>query len=408
MSTVYSERLSPDTTLDLAAVVRVAAAHADQVDLEGRFPVEAIAALRASGLLGCMLPHDLGGRGASLLDIARQCQQIARGCASTAMIYAMHQSQVACIVGHALTQPWHRALARRIAEEGLLLGSVTSEVGVGGDMGSSRCAMVVADGRFTLEKHAPTVSYGAYADVLLVTCRAHADAPPSDQALVTLLRSDCDLTPTGGWDALGMRGTCSGAFRLSATGRADQIVPAAFAEISENSMVPVSHLLWGAAWTGIAAEAVTRARAFLRAQARRQIGTMPPGAVRLVHAVASLDTIQAALSRALTQFDVAHPLGRARFARHAAIDGAAGAWPTGMARASLLNALKIEISTQCHDVVMEALRICGMSGYKNGGEFSVGRHLRDILSAQIMISNDRIATTTGALLLAQRHDLGTL
>jgi acyl-CoA dehydrogenase len=54
------------------------------------------------------------------------------------------------------------------------------------------------------------------------------------------------------------------------------------------------------------------------------------------------------------------------------------------------------------------MRICGMAGYKNGGEFSVGRHLRDILSAQLMISNDRIAATTGTLLLAQRTGMGTL
>jgi acyl-CoA dehydrogenase len=49
-----------------------------------------------------------------------------------------------------------------------------------------------------------------------------------------------------------------------------------------------------------------------------------------------------------------------------------------------------------------------MAGYKNGTDFSIGRHLRDILSAQLMINNDRIAATTGTMLLAQRADLGTL
>ncbi|RYD46958.1 MAG: hypothetical protein EOP83_28800, partial [Verrucomicrobiaceae bacterium] len=73
-----------------------------------------------------------------------------------------------------------------------------------------------------------------------------------------------------------------------------------------------------------------------------------------------------------------------------------------------LNTLKRDVSEMCHDVVLQAMRICGMAGYKNGGEFSVGRHLRDILSAQLMISNDRIAATTGTLLLAQRTEMGTL
>ena len=40
--------------------------------------------------------------------------------------------------------------------------------------------------------------------------------------------------------------------------------------------------------------------------------------------------------------------------------------------------------------MMSAMRACGLSGYRNDGEFSVGRHLRDVLSAPIMINNDRI------------------
>jgi len=83
-------------------------------------------------------------------------------------------------------------------------------------------------------------------------------------------------------------------------------------------------------------------------------------------------------------------------------------WPQGMARATVLNMLKHDVSTQCHEVVLEALRICGMAGYRNGTEFSIGRHLRDILSAQLMINNDRIASGTGAMLFAQRAELGTL
>jgi acyl-CoA dehydrogenase len=39
---------------------------------------------------------------------------------------------------------------------------------------------------------------------------------------------------------------------------------------------------------------------------------------------------------------------------------------------------------------MSALRVCGLAGYRNDGEFSVARHLRDVLSSPIMIHNDRI------------------
>jgi acyl-CoA dehydrogenase len=40
--------------------------------------------------------------------------------------------------------------------------------------------------------------------------------------------------------------------------------------------------------------------------------------------------------------------------------------------------------------VMSAMQACGLAGYRNDGEFSIGRHLRDVLSSPVMISNDRI------------------
>jgi acyl-CoA dehydrogenase len=39
---------------------------------------------------------------------------------------------------------------------------------------------------------------------------------------------------------------------------------------------------------------------------------------------------------------------------------------------------------------MSSLQACGLGGYRNDGEFSIGRHLRDVLSSAIMINNDRI------------------
>ena len=49
---------------------------------------------------------------------------------------------------------------------------------------------------------------------------------------------------------------------------------------------------------------------------------------------------------------------------------------------------------------MSALQACGLSGYRNDGEFSVTRHLRDVLSAPIMINNDRILANAANAALA--------
>jgi acyl-CoA dehydrogenase len=44
---------------------------------------------------------------------------------------------------------------------------------------------------------------------------------------------------------------------------------------------------------------------------------------------------------------------------------------------------------------MSAMQACGLAGYRNDGAFSISRALRDILSAPIMINNDRILANAG-------------
>jgi len=51
---------------------------------------------------------------------------------------------------------------------------------------------------------------------------------------------------------------------------------------------------------------------------------------------------------------------------------------------------EVEASELAVTIVMSAMRACGLSGYRNDSEFTMGRYLRDILSSPIMINNDRI------------------
>ena len=55
-----------------------------------------------------------------------------------------------------------------------------------------------------------------------------------------------------------------------------------------------------------------------------------------------------------------------------------------------MNLLKVNASEMATSTVLSAMQACGLSGYRNDGEFSVSRHLRDVLSASIMINNERI------------------
>ena len=155
----------------------VAAVHADEVDRDARFPREATDALREAGALSAFVPEELGGGGVSLEGIARGCYELGRRCSSSAMVFAMHQIQVACIVRHLDDAAWFESYLGELVSEQRLIASVTSEVGTGGDLGRSVAAVTPGEnGTCTFEKQAPTVSYGAHADDLFTTLRRAPDA----------------------------------------------------------------------------------------------------------------------------------------------------------------------------------------------------------------------------------------
>jgi len=222
----------------------VAARYAESVDRDARFPREAFDALKHAKLLGVMVPRAYGGDGASIADVVALCHALGQCCPSTAMIFAMHQIQVACVVRHGQDSTWHRSLLERLVGEQLLLASATTEAGVGGDVRSSVCAIERTGERFTLRKNASVISYGADADGILATARRVPDAPASDQSIVVVLKGDYTMERTSGWDTLGMRGTCSDGFVLRASGDVAQVLPMSYADISAQTMLPTTHLTW--------------------------------------------------------------------------------------------------------------------------------------------------------------------
>jgi acyl-CoA dehydrogenase len=295
-------------------------------------------------------------------------------------------------VAHGQESDWHRALLQRLCREQLLLGSVTSETGTGGNIQASLCCVEQGGGRITLEKHATTISYGAQSDVLLITARRASEAAQSDQVMIVAPHEGFLLERTAAWDALGMRGTCSDGFLVRLNGDPAQILPAPFADIASQTMLPVSHLLWSSVWLGIAADSVSRARKYLRQQARAR-GSLQFSSSRLARMVSLMQLMQARLSSALRDYDAVFNVQPQRVPIIFTAD---------------MNNLKTSISELCLEVAQHALMVCGISGYKNGSEFSLGRHIRDLLSAPIMINNDRMRESAGNLLLMQKPDLGVL
>jgi acyl-CoA dehydrogenase len=375
-SIVRSANFTPgDLSTRARSVAAIAANNAIDVDASSRFPAEASAALKEQRLLGVMVSRDLGGEGASIADVADVCYQLGQACSSTAMIYAMHQIKVACVTRHMRDNAVLANIMRRLCAEQLLLASSTTEGQAGGNVRSSEAPVEHVDGGIQLERKASVISYGAYADGIVTTARRSADAAGSDQVLVAFLKSDYTLTRLQGWNTLGMRGTCSEGYTLKAHGQAGQILPEPYEVIHAQTMVPFAHLLWGSVWTGIAASATARAQAFIRAAMRTSNGQLPPGAPQYTQALKTLRTLRGMLATSLRTYE-----------RHMNDPKALAS----LDFQSVITLTKVEASELAVATVMSAMRACGLSGYRADGDFTLGRHLRDVLSSPIMINNDRI------------------
>ena len=368
----------------------VLAVHAADVDRDARFPREAFAALREARLLSAYVPTDFGGMGLDIVQIGQVCEALGQYCGSSAMIYAMHCIQVACVVHHAQESDYFRDYLWEMVADQRLMASATTEIGTGGDLRSSVCAIEVSGNQFKVTKKAPVISYGETADDILVTCRRSPESPASDQVQVMVRRGEYTAEPLSNWDTMGFRGTCSSGFTLSAEGDVAQILPTPFDEILTQTMHPYSHIVWCSLWTGIAADAVNRARAFVRAEARKTPGETPISAIRLAEVDRVLQEMRHNVKSLTREYDDLLKQNCPEAFK-------------GFGFSIRTNNLKVTCSQRIVEIVGQALLICGISGYRNDSSYSLSRHLRDAYGTALMVNNDRITKLNATMLMVHKE-----
>lgn len=364
----------------------VAAPAADDVDRAARFPAEAVAALKQEGFLSALLPSKLGGADASVADLAGAVRALAAHCASSALVLAMHSIEEFNLARHGTT-PELQDLCREISDKALLIANANSEVGGGGDVSKSFCALESTHTPWTLDKQCLAISYGEAADLIFATARKSPESAESDQVFAICRSTDTTLEPISDWDTLGLRGTCSRGYRLRANVEPGLVFPVPFSVVANDGGGQVRQLLLSAVWVGLAEAAAAKAHDFVRAAARKSIGTTPPGAIRVAEIAAELDE-----SRALLV---------ALAARFGWLDGQSDLENAGFTIS--LKALKVSTSQLAVRMSTAALGVCGIMGYKRDSPYSLDRVIRDAHGGLIMVSNDRFLGENAQLLLARRH-----
>ncbi|QMU78282.1 acyl-CoA/acyl-ACP dehydrogenase [Streptacidiphilus sp. PB12-B1b] len=373
----------------VAEVVAVLRRHARQVDAEARFPAEGMQALRDSGLLGLLVPRVYGGLGCGLDCLVRIAAELAGGCLSTALVWAMHCQQTDVVARHG-SEELRAELLPRIAAGKEYLASVTTEAAKGGHLLTALTPLRTDDMLLRIERDAPVVTGGTAADGFLITMRAGEDAAPHEVSLVYASRDQVAVDVVGTWNPLGMRGTHSPGLKLSGGIPPGQVIgaPGEFRDIALESMIPLAHLGWSACWLGAARGLMRELVAAVRDRSWPVDLASDLLRERLARIRVDLELVSGYLFQVCTEVRQARADGRSL---------------GGPAEQIHLNVLKVAASELTFRAADRMMQLAGLSrGYTGDSPVPVERVFRDLRSAALNNSNDRLLIAIGALVPMDR------
>jgi alkylation response protein AidB-like acyl-CoA dehydrogenase len=189
---------------------RVLAPSAGQNDKAGRFSTEAVASLGESGLLGLMLPADVGGPGLGPRTLAVVTATLAEADASVAMVYLMHILGTATI---SAARPSAAQAVTPILKEicaGRHLSTLAfSEAGSRSHFWApiSRAHRNGDGVRISAKKS--WVTSAGHAHSYVVSALAPEGTGPTDSTLYFVPARTRGLSVAGPWDGLGLRANAS-------------------------------------------------------------------------------------------------------------------------------------------------------------------------------------------------------
>jgi alkylation response protein AidB-like acyl-CoA dehydrogenase len=196
--------------------IEAIASHADEVDREGRFPSEAVDALRDAGLLGLAVPQAFGGAGYGPGGAARVIEQVAAACSSTGMVYTMHVAATATLAaGTPVDDDGPKADALRAIGRGEQLSTLAySERGTRSHFWAQASRARREDGGVVVDADKSWVTSANHADAYVLAVGAAGSDDPLVTDLYLVERTTPGIEPIGSFDGLGLRGNDSTPVRL--------------------------------------------------------------------------------------------------------------------------------------------------------------------------------------------------
>lgn len=212
---------------------RVVAPSAGQNDSEGRFSTEAIQALSESGLLGLLLPVDVGGAGLGPRAFADVTAALAEADASVAMVYVMHICGTATIAA-ARANTTLTPILKEIAAGRHLSTLAFSEAGSRSHFWAPISRARRNGNGVQISAKKSWVTSADHAQSYVVSALSPEGVGPTDSTLYLVSAETRGLSVSGPWNGLGLRANASAPIELN-----DCEVPSDFQLTDDSNGFPV-------------------------------------------------------------------------------------------------------------------------------------------------------------------------
>ena len=376
-----------------AGFVHDLAAHAARVDRDGAFPWECLDVLHNAGLLALTARPEDGGGGAGLAQAAEVVRQAGRGCASTALIFAMQLIQLHTAAHSDWPEHLRVEIGRGAVRSGALINALRVEPALGtparGGLPATVARRTEEGWRLSGRKIYSTGSPGLTS--MLVFARVEprgspeTDEDPPRMGLLLVSAKSPGIAIEETWDQLGLRGSGSHdvvfADVLVPHDHAVDLRPPADWARPDPETTAWNTLLVAALYTGVAEAARDWIVSFLRGRAPSNLGAPLATLPRMQEAVGRIEALL---------------LTNRRLVAAAAAEADAGR-PPSPAESGLLKTIAAENAIEA---VQAAMQLAGNHGLSRANPLE--RHLRDVLCARVHTPQpDAAFAAAGRLALGQ-------
>lgn len=332
------------------------------IDESGEFPRDSIRKMAELGLLGMTIPEKYGGTGFDFLSLAIAIEEISRGCGSTGVIVAVHNSLAAWPIVNWGNEAQKAKYLPRMATGELLGAFGLTEPNCGSDPGSMESTARLVGDHYVLNGAKRFITNAGEADVFIVFARTDPAAGHRGISAFVVEKGFPGFSLGNHENLLGLRATanCELIFEdcqvpqenlLGATGNGFKIAM---------GTLDVSRIDIGAQAVGIAQAALDKSLAY--SKERKQFGK----------AICEFEMIQAKLSEMATRIQAARLL----------VYNAAYQKDSGRPRFSMESAMaKLYAAETAVAVTKEAVQIFGGYGYTK--DYPVERLYRDAKCMEI-------------------------